>query len=237
MGFRSFVDAQDGARPDAVFAAALVSIGSEARLEILRQLRTPKPLRDIEVRAPDPDRADGRPISRQAVRVHLEKLVEIGVVTTREVDRSVEYVLNHQRLFAIAEEFRALARLRPAPEVDAPTVGGPSGVAGRPASGPRLVLVRGLDEGTTWSLAEGRSPRRWVVGRKRGLDVALDFDPFVSSENAVVSEEAGRFFVADLPESRNGTTLNFALLGRGERRELAAGDVIGVGRSLLLFRT
>lgn len=40
----------------------------------------------------------------------------------------------------------------------------------------------------------------------------------------------------DLPGSRNGTTLNFLPLPRGGRSELHHGDLIGVGRSLRLFR-
>jgi pSer/pThr/pTyr-binding forkhead associated (FHA) protein len=97
------------------------------------------------------------------------------------------------------------------------------------------VLVKGLDEGRFFPLAASQR-KQWTIGRRRGLEVPLDFDPFVSTENAMISSEGGGFVIEDLPDSRNGTMVNFIALAKGERRVLKGADVIGVGRSLLVFR-
>lgn len=235
------VDLEASAPQDDALSRSLNALAHPSRLALLRQLRTPKTLREIQLRSQAPDEA-GRSISRQAVREHLDRLIAIGVVLAREAHRdygeTTEYSLNHQSIFAIAEEFRGLARLRPATEPVAATVERrPSSLEPARMDGPCLILVKGLDEGRSFPLpASSTGRRQWTVGRRRGLDVSLDFDPFVSTENALVIVEGGRYFVQDLPDSRNGTTLNFQPLAKGEKRELRTSDVIGVGRSLLMFR-
>lgn len=237
-----FVDLEASAPQDDALSRSLNALAHPSRLALLRQLRTPKTLREIQLRSQTHDEA-GRSISRQAVREHLDRLIAIGVVHAREATRdygeTTEYSLNHQSLFAIAEEFRGLARLRPAAEPVAATVERRVGsVEPATSDGPCLVLVKGLDEGRSFALpAPAGGRRQWAIGRRRGLDISLDFDPFVSTENALIVWENGRYQVHDLPDSRNGTTLNFQLLSKGEKRELKTSDVIGVGRSLLLFRT
>lgn len=235
------VDLEASAPQDDALSRSLNALAHPSRLALLRQLRTPKTLREIQLRSQAADEA-GRSISRQAVREHLDRLIAIGVVHAREAHRdygeTTEYSLSHQALFAIAEEFRGLARLRPATEPVSATVERRPG-SPEPAGtdGPCLVLVKGLDEGRCFALPPpGSGRRQWTIGRRRGLEVSLDFDPFVSTENAVVVWEQGRYHVEDLPDSRNGTTLNFAVMSKGERRELKTSDVIGVGRSLLMFR-
>lgn len=241
MSMSGHVDLEASAPQDDALSRALNALAHPSRLALMRQLRTPKTLREIQLRSQASDEA-GRSISRQAVREHLDRLIAIGVVNAREAMRdygeTTEYSLNHQSLFAIAEEFRGLARLRPAAEPVAATVerrGGTQEPTG--AVGPCLVLVKGIDEGRSFALpAPAAGRRQWTIGRRRGLEVSLDFDPFVSTENALVFWEAGRYHLQDLPDSRNGTTLNFTVLSKGERRELKTSDVIGVGRSLLMFR-
>jgi pSer/pThr/pTyr-binding forkhead associated (FHA) protein len=78
--------------------------------------------------------------------------------------------------------------------------------------------------------------RGWVIGRRRSLAVGLDYDPFVSQEHAEVLPVQGGFEVRDLETNKNGTSLNWEPLARGGSRLLEQGDVIGVGRTLLLFR-
>lgn len=226
---------------DSALADALGGLASATRLAVLRQLRTPKALRDIEVRAPGPEGGEVRPISRQAVREHLDKLLDIGVIHARESERpygpTLEYVLDHQALFALAEEFRGLARLRPVEEPVGATVQGDAAALPAELRGPCLVLVKGLDEGRSWPLPPPVSGTRdWVIGRRRDAPVALDFDPYVSSENASVGWNGTSHAVLDLPDSRNGTTLNFRRLPKGVAHPLRHGDVVGVGRCLLLFR-
>lgn len=223
-------------------ADVLGALANANRLAMLAQLVSPKAIRDIRLNpeAPGDGENPERPISRQAVRDHLLKLEEVGVV--RRVSGSEptekpwreEYVLSHTRVFAIAEEFRKLCRLRATTEAmdgtqATPPLEGPSGL-----SGPRLVLVHGLNEGAAFPLA-GEGP--WVIGRRRGLPVSLDYDAFLSSEHASVAASGPGFELEDLPSSRNGTYLNWRLLDARGKRRLEHGDVIGVGRSLLMFRS
>ncbi len=79
------------------------------------------------------------------------------------------------------------------------------------------------------------SGRGWAVGRKPGLPVSLEYDPYVSLVNSEVLPVGDRYLLADLGSSKNGTWLNWRPVG-AEPVPLTQGDVIGVGRSLLVFR-
>lgn len=237
------VEIDEGASAvDPKLSEALAALGNPVRLALLRQLRLPRALSEIRVSVRGEDGSPERLLARQTVKEHLDRLVQVGFVVTREAERgygaTVEYVLNHQTVFAASEELRELAKLRPEAEVAAATR--PGGSAARQpgvAEGPSLVLVRGLGEGRLFDVTPPPTGRReWVIGRRRGLPVTLDFDPYVSTENAIVLWEDGVHFVQDVAESRNGTTLNFEPLPRGTRRALRTGDLIGVGRTLLMFR-
>lgn len=226
----------------AALTQALEVLASPARMYLLREVRVPKTLKEIKVRVPEKE-AGGRDriLARQSVKEHLDRLVEIGVVLARETQReygeTIEYILNHQRLFAISESFRALAKLRPAEAPDGRTISAVARANTYEIRGPCLVLVKGLDEGRTFDMRprpDGRN--EWVIGRRNDLGVSLDFDPFVSSENSRVLWAEGAYFIEDLSVSRNGTMLNFQPLPKGGRRALRTGDLIGVGRSLLMFR-
>jgi pSer/pThr/pTyr-binding forkhead associated (FHA) protein len=129
-----------------------------------------------------------------------------------------------------------LARLRPAEEPGGATI-----QAGLPkretkVAGPCLVVVKGLDEGESYPLPPPFKKGEWLIGRRRGLHVTIDYDPYVSTENTAIEWDAGTYYVRDLPDSRNGTTLNFQPIEKNERAPLRSGDVIGVGRSLLVFK-
>ena len=220
-------------------AKALAALASPVRLALLRRLRAPQALGEIRVRAEYEEHGgdDDRLISRQGVREHLDKLLAIGAVRALDEDGRVDYVLNHQTIYRLSEDLRELARLRPLEDgAGLPTVARPRASRKGLGDAPMLVLVKGLDEGRVFDLTPSGPKRQWTIGRRRGLDVALDFDPFVSSENALIEVVDGAYVLTDLPGSRNGTTLNFEPLDPAERRPLARGDVVGVGRSLLLFR-
>ncbi len=223
---------------DVTLAKALDALSSPTRLALLRALRAPKALAEIHVPAGEGD--EDRPLARQTVKEHLEKLVLLGFVAARDAERdaraTTEYVVNHQRVFAVAEELRTYAALRPTAEPEGETLAREPDGTFRGVRGPCLVLVKGIEEGRAWPLSTDGGPRRWVIGRRRGVDVALDFDPFLSTENTVVACEGGAFTVEDLADSRNGTFLNFELLPKGRTWPLRAGDIVGVGRTLLLFR-
>lgn len=223
-------------------SAYLAALHYPLRLELLHQLRTPKLLGEIHV---VPHRAHGgspeRPAARETVREHLDKLVEVGLVRVDTVEadgRSQNrYAVVPQKLYELTEEMRRLSTVYAGRGVGADVTGTLGDAAEVPAmTGPRLVLVHGLYEGKAFPLTEAAAhDGAWVLGRARGLAVCLDYDPFVSLENAAVARVDDRFEVSDLPQSKNGTSVNWALLPKGGSRALRSGDLIGVGRSLLLF--
>lgn len=233
--------------PDVVrLAEYLKALGNPNRLELLHALRSPRSVREIELRpetvkeGENPDRA----ISHQAVRDHLARLRAIGVLVVERVEREGnivdEYVLNHPKLFAIVEELRLLGELRAA-KVESPeekTLGASRASVHSDERGPHFLLVRGQGEGRVFALKKENlsADRGWIVGRKQGLAVALDYDPFVSSENAEVLRDGASFVIRDLPASRNGTIVNFEPLARGTTTPLRHGDVVSVGRTHLVFR-
>ena len=220
---------------DDALAVALNTLGSPVRLRMLRQLRSPKALREIEVAA---DRSvGGRTASRQTVREHLDRLMEAGMVTRRPAQRpygeTQEFTLNHAAIFALGEEARGLARMRATIEPSIDTAPLASEEVPQPA-GPRLVVVKGLDEGAAFDLRPNERSE-WVVGRRRGLAVSLDFDPYVSTENSVIRWSGDAHVLSDLPDSRNGTFVNFRRLAPDAQWRLRHGDVVGVGRSMLVY--
>jgi hypothetical protein len=172
----------------------------------------------------------------------LRKLLEAGAVVALapvgEGRRSFEYVVNHQHLFMLLEELREVAERAPDKELRGETVAdGRVTHVGRPQ--PRLVLTRGLREGTTYSLAppEGAAEHVWVLGRKRGLDVSVDYDPFVSSQNSrIMWTRPGGYVLEDLAGNRNGTMLNYERLSPGGRAALTRGDIVGIGRTAFVFQ-
>lgn len=219
---------------DAPLIDLLATIGSAPRLALLRHLQVPRTLGEINVGGDRPDA--GGVLSRQTVRMHLDRLVDAGLIveipTQRAYGDTKEYVVNHARIYALGEDVKSLSRYRATVEPPVVTAGA-AATATPGGRGPRFVLVKGLDEGTSFPLAADRST--WVIGRRRDVEVPLDFDPFVSGENAVVERASGEFVVRDCPGSRNGTRVNLRPLGPGETHTLRHGDLIGVGRSALVY--
>lgn len=217
------------------------------RLELLKIVREPRTLGEIRLTPGDAQagQSPGRTISRQAVQKHLDQLVEAGLVrvrTAKKGDRRAqkEYLLDQARLFAVVEELQKLAtleaRVEPDPYETAPLE--ESGAGDWP-EGLKLVLVHGVHEGRAYPLRRSaiEEPRGWIVGRDPKAHVRLEYDPYVSMENAeIVPTGDGGFELLDLRTSTNGTRLNWRMLPVGGQAELRSGDVIGVGRSLLLFR-
>lgn len=226
----------------ATLAEFLTAIGYPLRLELLEVLRFPHTLSEIRVH---PHRREGgkateRPAARQTVQGHLDTLVKADLLRVERPEgggrNAPSYVVNSLKLYELVEELRRLVvryagrgppgeatgTLSPAAELEA-------------EEGPRVVLVHGLYEGKSFPLDEASVREgRWVVGRRRDAAVSLEYDPFVSSENAALSEQDGAYAVTDLG-SKNGTSVNWWRLPKGASRALRSGDVIGVGRSLLVF--
>ncbi len=215
-------------------AGFLSTLGNSSRLRVLYQLRRPKIVADMRL-SPARGRTE-RPVSRQAVRHHLDKLVEIEAIHRKKKGAAFEgdeYLVNHRQLFLIAEAVRDLARLKPT-EVPVQTETKPVVALARPPLAGRqgLVLVHGVEEGRSWPLETGRA---LVIGRGGDAQVQLDYDPFVSTKHAEVAAQTDRVTLTDLG-SRNGTNWNWMPLKPGQQARLAPGDVIGIGKSSLVYR-
>ena len=223
----------------------LRALAYTSRLELLTLLRTPRALADLKLapRRSGPVGLADRPSARQTVQAHLDKLIEIGVVQSRDRDegRGKEFVVNPQRIFQVLEEMRKVATVTigaPAARLDTVDLGATAPPALE--EGPKLMLVHGLLEGKVFPLrrADLHAPGRgWVIGRKAGLHVSLEYDPYVSTENAEIVPTSGGYELLDLRSSKNGTTLNWRRIGKDERVTLTPGDVLGIGRSALVFRS
>ena len=213
----------------AALARDLAPLGNEKRLELLHFLTRPHYLEEI---------ASHLGMARQAAQKHVDQLLECGVVRRQAGRRAsgpvTEYVVAPQRLFALGEEFARLGVLKPRAEasLERTEVGGAAPARGVP-EGPALVLVHGMDAGRFFPLAGGPGP--WTLGREAARDVPLEYDPFASNRHAEIHLERGRHLLVDA-FSTNGTFLNWEPLPRGGRAPLRPGDVVGVGRSLLVFR-
>jgi DNA-binding transcriptional ArsR family regulator len=213
------------------------ALGNINRLKLLLALQTPRGYSEIELTPSRGGQAGSsdRPISRQAVRNHVQELQDIGVVVEAESDgRRRRFVVDRARLFAVVERMRRLATVEPSQIPAGQTIEMDSEPRGHVPDGPHLALVRGVEEGRTFQLDTGEE--RHVIGREKDADVVLDYDGFVSGEHATVHRKDDGFFLRDLPRNKNGTFLNWRRLQEGGVAPLAPGDVVGVGRSLLVFR-
>ncbi|MDX1611076.1 MAG: FHA domain-containing protein [Candidatus Thermoplasmatota archaeon] len=221
-------------------ASSMEVLASPVRLTLLRALRKPVTVGEIEVQVPDGERGPGgtRTLSRQAISWHLDQLLDAGVVRRLPgTGRSHRYVLDHQRLFAVLDELHNLSSLRPfelaAGDAKA-TMDRPGTPLNTEPDGPRLVIVYGREDGTMFDLrAKGRS--RWVLGRDPTCSLVLDYDPFASGEHCAIEAEGEDRVLRDLGSS-NGTLVNGTLVPPEEERVLRPGDVVTIGRSRLVFQ-
>ncbi len=238
-------------------SAVLSALGNRQRLDILRQLTTPRNVSEIaafrEEKSKEDEAGDGRQVrlTRQAILGHIDKLQEVGLVDTRvaqgEGSHTKEYFTREDHLFMILEEVRTLGNLA----MEATTEAVPDRTLVRRVEPPtqeredslaQLILIRGIREGRTFPLHAKSEPMQWWIGRERvvgdeKVDVPLEYDLFISRKHAVLSFEDKEFKLRDA-ESLNGTIVNWREEMRGgEEVALQHGDVIGVGRSLLLFST
>lgn len=227
-------------------AELLKALSNPVRLELLDALRFPKMVGEIKVSPQrlSPGENPERPAARQTLQTHLDRLVATDIVREDLVkagERSLRrYAVNSQKLYVVTEELRRLSTHHAGRGGEEATTNDASASGPRAisrAKGPRLVLVHGVYEGKSFHLdpALADASGRWIIGRKRGLPISLDYDPFVSNENAIVALTEGTYTITDLPESRNGTRVNWESLPSDVARPLEPGDAIGVGRSLLVF--
>ncbi len=230
----------------------LSTLGNRQRLDILRQLTTPRNVGEID--ATRIENKDGNerevPLTRQAILSHIDKLESVGLIDTRvaqgDSSHTKEYFTREDHLFMVLEEVRTLGNLA----MDTATGGVPDRTLVQEAEPEtpdpedalaQLILIRGIREGRTFALRSKEDPAQWFIGRERQVgdqrvEVPLEYDLFISRKHAVVSHKDDGFYLRDA-ESLNGTTVNWSQeLRGGDETRLEHGDVIGVGRSLLLFR-
>lgn len=214
------------APPDLVQLFALLA--NPTRVALLHRLQRP---------AFVPELADELGLTRQAVTKHLDALREGGVVrrraTRRGLLRAMEYAADPGGLFAFQEAVRALG-VPPAVVWAGDAATRPADAAGAAVepSGPGLLLVHGDRRGRWWTLAGDGG---WAIGRDARNEIALPYDPFASARHALLARDGAAWTLTDLG-SRNGTELNFRPLPPGASARVAPGDLVGVGRSLLLLR-
>lgn len=225
------------------------ALANRNRLELLLALREPQHLDKLRL-SPTPSRAGASPlraISRQAVQNHLDLLMDLRLVKL-EVQRSHErrhtqyYQTNYSRLFTMMEELRKILANPPSSVDSANTEDvtplGNDGWKGPRHPPPHVAIVEGVQRGRTFPLrSSDLTPERgWIIGRNPNVQVHLTHDPYVCTENAEILPEGTGYRLMDMRSSRNGTTLNWERLRRGQSSPLRQGDVIGVGRTLLVFR-
>ena len=209
----------------------LKALAHPARLELLWRLRIPTAPAEVVIR---PRRRDEglspeRPMSRQSIMEHVDQLEEVGVVNRVDDGR---FVTSAQHVFAIVEDLRQLTAIETAVRVDVDaTMAQARDAAAAWVAGPKLVAVGGPWEGRVFALA-GAGP--WTIGRAATQHVALTYDPYASGENARLHRDGATWRVEAAAGARNPVRLNFAPVDKP--RALRSGDIIGVGRSLLVFQ-
>ena len=75
-------------------------------------------------------------------------------------------------------------------------------------------------------------PKRFLIGRDDCCDIVLSEDSLVSRRHALIEFSQGEYLIKDL-NSTNGTFVNGKPLQKMEKRLLAAGDVVRIGKTEL----
>jgi DNA-binding transcriptional ArsR family regulator len=213
-------------------AQALKALAHPKRLRLLRFLVEPHSLERI---------ANELGVARQSAQEHVDQLLAIGAIEARrgrgDHGPVTEYVVVLPRLFDLheqlgqrlgvlsaefGEDVQATFRTQPL---------APIPVRAPPASA-RLVVVYGMRVGRTVPL-QGQGP--WLVGRDPHAALCIDYDPYVSSRHCEVRRGARGFELQDALSS-NGTQLDWVTLPRGGAVPLENGQLIRVGKSLVLVR-
>lgn len=216
-------------------SSALRSLSNARRLTLLMFLQEPRYLEEI---------ASHLNFSRQAASLHVNALQQAGFIkrraSSRPGKRIVEFVLQPEALYEVHEYFEQLVvRITAGPQSPEHTRT-PSErrqpFDHRAATGPTLTIVHGLQLGKQFALSE-EGVGVWIIGREARSPVRLPHDSYVSNRHAEIRRPAGgaQVTVADT-FSRNGTLLNFSPLAPGEPKALNHGDLLAIGRTLLLFR-
>lgn len=212
---------------------SLKALANPKRLQLLRFLREPHYLEEI---------ASELGMSRQAAQDHVGLLHEAGLLEKHAAQRPtgqvVEYHLVRARYFSLFEDLRILGATLPKSadeEALMRTVAGSGeGVASR-AEGPELVVIGGFRPGLRAPLHRGSAAPTLTLGRDPGSGLLLDWDLMVSNRHAEIRGAAKGHALVDL-FSRNGTFVNGTRAPAGEPVPLRSGDVLQLGRTMLVYR-
>lgn len=214
----------------------LSALSNETRLRLLHLLTRPRYKEEV---------GEALGMSRQSASKHIDKLAERGFVRElqgwRETGPVMEFQVVPQRLFALGMRIADMGKLEPeggparrVPDRTVHLEGPPDGGQQEPEpASAHLLVINGPAAGTRFPLA-GDQPR-WTLGRDDDRDLCLKHDPFASGRHAEVQLDPMGHAIVDV-YSANGTQLNFAKLPHGGRAPLEPGDVLGIGRTYLVYQ-
>lgn len=222
-------------------AQRLGPLGSAVRLRLLRFLTQPHYLEEI---------ASHLKMNRFAAKRHVDVLLRIGLIRSvaghRESGPVRDYLVAPEAFFELYDAVRVVGELRPARDtfsgslpaaLNRTRVAPASADPGRARSPfPYFVVVYGAEIGRVHALVpRPEGTLRWGIGRDSKAEVPLETDPFVSNRHARISRHGSDYVLTDTYSS-NGTWINWDRIPEGESATLEQGDVVGVGKTLLIFR-
>lgn len=210
--------------------AQIEALASPFRLRLLRFLMdggTVEDAKEVSTRSPE------------AIEEDVEALIEGGILERRPAEgtsHDVVLVPDLARLLEVGETLRGLSfswgwspdAHRAPPRWEPP-----------PSETPSLTIIHGTTMGRSFTLEPGlgRPDRGWVIGRGEEVDVPLEEDPYVEPEAAEIDRREGDLELVDLRIADRRVSLNGERLDRGERRKISDGDLLGVGRTVLWYRS
>lgn len=224
-----------GRRKTASLAEQFSALANPRRLDLLRFVVQPRYVEEI---------ASYMGLTRQGAKRHVDALLACGLIEEgrgrRPTGPVTEYRVVPPKVFMLAIELFDLGsgELKDVEGGAGATVKGPAGrrLEESRARVPGLVLAHGFGAGRRFPLlVRPETGDRWTIGRDAEAAIRLDYDPFVSGKHAEVFLEGSHYLVGDL-YSTNGTFLNGNQVPRGSPQRLVAGDLVAVGRSLLVFQ-
>ncbi len=230
--------AQPGEETKIDLVESLEAIAYPNRFKLLTILREPHAIGDIELNATVDHGNPDRVITREGVRHHMKKLRQAGFVETQTSPHTGnmehKYKVNPRRLYALSEALRNLPKEARSSQRDLHV----PMTWETPTRGPTLTVVHGSQIGDTYPLQGTPSslPRGWIIGRSPNADIRLGWDPYVDDQAAEIQRTEDGFELIDLRAADHRVAVNGMRLDRGEVKELAFGDTISVGRSLLVFQ-
>lgn len=218
---------------------SLEAIAYPNRFKLLTELKEPRAIGDIKLTATVDHGNPDRVITREGVRHHMKKLRDAGFVKARTArgrgQTEHEYVVDRTRLYELSEALRDLPLKQRAGTWDA----WENLTWDTPVKGcPNLTVVHGSRIGESFPLRGGsrEEERGWIIGRNEDVEINLDWDACVDDQAAEIHRGEEGFEVIDLRSAKRRVVVNGEALDRGERVGIGPGDVISVGRSVLVLQ-